>query len=131
MAVMSFLIGNTSHPTVEHIYAALSPEMPSLSKTTVYNTLKILESRGAILALDVDPLCERFDADISLHGHAYCTMCETVSDVWLKDDGFAAANAPEGMVVHSAQLIYRGVCPGCIADAARDAKVVGLYRAES
>ncbi len=115
MAVMGFLLDNRIHPTVEQIYSALSPEMPTLSKTTVYNTLKILESRGAILAIDIDPACERFDADTSVHGHAYCRVCGAVSDVWLRDGRFAVKNAPEGMIVHSVQLSYKGVCADCAA----------------
>lgn len=113
MAVMGFLLENRTHPTVEQIYSALAPDMPTLSKTTVYNTLKILESRGAILAIDIDPMCERFDADTSVHGHSYCRVCGAVDDIWIKDDKFSMKNAPEGMVVHSVQLLYKGVCPVC------------------
>ncbi len=112
---MGFLLENRTHPTVEQIYSALSPEMPTLSKTTVYNTLKILESRGAIQAIDIDPLCERFDADISIHGHAYCRVCGAVSDVWFHDDRFATRNAPEGMIVQNVQLLYKGVCADCVS----------------
>ncbi len=113
VAVMGFLIENRTHPTVEQIYSALAPMIPTLSKTTVYNTLKILESRGAIQAIDIDPVCERFDADTSVHGHAYCRVCGSVSDVWIKDNKFVAKNAPDGMSVDSVQLLYKGICVDC------------------
>ena len=113
---MGFLLENRTHPTVEQIYSALAPDMPTLSKTTVYNTLKILESRGAILAIDIDPACERFDADTSIHGHYYCRVCGSVGDVWIRDSKFVAKNAPEGMTVHDVQLLYKGVCTGCNAN---------------
>lgn len=115
VAVMDFLLNNRIHPNVEQIYAALSPEMPTLSKTTVYNTLKILESRGAIVCIDIDHSCERYDADTSIHGHSLCRVCGTVSDVWVKDARFAAKNAPDGMKIDSIQLLYKGVCAECAA----------------
>lgn len=115
VAVMDFLFDNCIHPTVEQIYESLLPGMPTLSKTTVYNTLKILESRGAIRVLDIDPVCERFDADTSLHAHSYCRVCGKVSDVMLSDKGFADRNAPKGMTVESAHLSYKGVCADCTA----------------
>ncbi len=120
MAVMGFLLDNHIHPSVEQIYSMLSPGMPTLSKTTVYNTLKILESRGAIVTIDIDPACERYDADTSVHGHFFCRGCGAVSDVWLKDHKFASKNAPEGVVVDSVQLLYKGVCADC-ADGSKTA----------
>ena len=42
IAIMNYLIEHRTHPTVDEIYTALSPSIPTLSKTTVYNTLKLL-----------------------------------------------------------------------------------------
>ncbi|MBE9492712.1 MAG: transcriptional repressor, partial [Bacteroidetes bacterium] len=36
--VFEYLIKNKSHPTVDTVYKALADEIPTLSKTTVYNT---------------------------------------------------------------------------------------------
>ena len=35
MAVMEYLMTHRTHPTVDEIYTALHPSMPTLSKTTV------------------------------------------------------------------------------------------------
>ena len=40
IAIMQYLMDHHTHPTVDEIYTALAPGMPTLSKTTVYNTLK-------------------------------------------------------------------------------------------
>ncbi|NLA27696.1 MAG: transcriptional repressor, partial [Firmicutes bacterium] len=40
--VLSYLIKTDSHPTVDMIYTSLLPEMPTLSKTTVYKTMDLL-----------------------------------------------------------------------------------------
>lgn len=110
---MDYLLNNRTHPTADQIYGALSPTMPSLSKTTVYNTLKILENRGAVVCIDIDPTCDRYDADTSVHAHSFCRACGAVADVWVKDAKFAKRNAPEGMQVDSVQLLYKGVCAEC------------------
>ena len=39
LLILKYLIENQCHPTVEQIFNALRPEILSLSKATVYNTL--------------------------------------------------------------------------------------------
>ena len=49
IAVMNYLLEHRTHPTVDEIYVALSKDMPTLSKTTVYNTLELLVKQKAVL----------------------------------------------------------------------------------
>ena len=44
IAVYGYLCEHPVHPDVETVYDALNPIYPTLSKTTVYNTLKGLRS---------------------------------------------------------------------------------------
>ena len=37
MKIFQYLLDNHNHPTVDTIYRALCTEIPTLSKTTVYN----------------------------------------------------------------------------------------------
>ena len=37
MKIFQYLLDHHTHPTVDDIFQNLSPEMPTLSKTTVYN----------------------------------------------------------------------------------------------
>lgn len=55
LAIMEYLMTHRTHPTADEIFNALSPSMPTLSKTTVYNTLKLFAEQGAVLSLDIDP----------------------------------------------------------------------------
>ena len=41
IAIMDYLLTHKTHPSIEEIYLALCDEIPTLSKTTVYNTLKL------------------------------------------------------------------------------------------
>ncbi|KAA6323417.1 Peroxide-responsive repressor PerR, partial [termite gut metagenome] len=62
IAIMEYLLEHTTHPTVDEIYTKLFPVMPTLSKTTIYNTLKLLSEQGAIQMITIDEKNVRFDA---------------------------------------------------------------------
>ena len=111
IAVMNYLLHHRTHPTAEEIYQALAPEMPTLSRTTVYNTLELLVARGAVIHLTIDPRFSRYDGDISLHGHFLCDHCGTLYDVPLKT--LPEALYPKEHRVNSAQRYYRGTCAHC------------------
>ena len=70
--IYEFLMNNREHPTVESIYNALNGQIPTLSKTTVYNTLKIFIDKGIAMAITIDDNEVRFDAQMDLHGHFKC-----------------------------------------------------------
>lgn len=113
VAVMEYLMTHATHPTADEIYVALSPSMPTLSKTTVYNTLKLLAAHGAILLLDIDERNARFDGDTSPHAHFWCRGCGMVRDLPMPV-------APEELVLNDSrfevddmQVYYKGYCPKC------------------
>jgi Fe2+ or Zn2+ uptake regulation protein len=69
------------HPTVEMIFNALLPEMPSLSRTTVYNTVELFKEVGLVQVLDFGRGVLRYDADLSPHSHFECERCGAVYDL--------------------------------------------------
>ena len=54
IAIMDYLLKHHIHPTVDEVYTALSDEIPTLSKTTVYNTLRLFSEHGAAKMLTID-----------------------------------------------------------------------------
>ena len=114
-AVMNYLLSHMTHPTVDDIYTALSPTMPTLSKTTVYNTLNLFLEKGAVRMLTIDERNARYDADISHHAHMRCRMCDRVYD--LRDVQPALFSLPrvEGFDIEAAEISYVGICPECKA----------------
>ena len=111
MAVMGYLMEHKTHPTVEEIYAALSPTIPTLSKTTVYNTLKLLHSHGSILMLTIDENCTRYDADTSQHAHFICVTCGKVYDLEFPEIGHVALE--DGFITSELHLYVKGICAKC------------------
>ncbi len=81
IAIMQYLMEYPVHPSADDIYTALSPSMPTLSKTTVYNTLKLFSEQGAAQMLTIDEKNTNFDADTSLHSHFLCKCCGHIYDL--------------------------------------------------
>lgn len=117
LAVMDYLLAHPTHPTVDVIYRGLSGSMPTLSKATVYNTLRLFVSCGLARQLTIDEHEACYDADMSPHAHFLCTACGRVSDVPLPVSGVSSllAAPSAGYRVSDVNLYYRGLCPACSA----------------
>ena len=84
--VFDYIIRNKNHPTVDNIYKELVGEIPTLSKTTVYNTLKLFQEKGIVLVINIEDNETRFDADLSNHGHFKCKKCGKIYDFDLNEN---------------------------------------------
>ena len=113
VAVMEYLLTHKTHPTADEIFSALNPRIPTLSRTTVYNTLNRLAEQGAIMTLDIDQKKTRYDGDISLHGHFLCKRCGKIEDIMVGNPAEVMAMGPRGVQVTNVQLLYKGICPEC------------------
>ena len=47
IAIMDYLIKHPTHPTIDEVYQSLCENVPTLSRTTVYNTLRMLSEKHA------------------------------------------------------------------------------------
>ncbi len=79
IAIMNYLMEHRTHPSADEIYTALSPSMPTLSKTTVYNTLRLFSEQGAAQMLTIDERNTNFDGDTSVVVLSYLTHAFPVS----------------------------------------------------
>lgn len=118
VAVYSFLMENKIHPDVETVYAALSPLYPTLSRTTVYNTLKLFEANNLVQALRIEEDKLRFDAEMKDHIHFKCMKCGAITDIF--DDGQipgmmtnCSTMLPSGFQMQKIQTTLWGLCKNC------------------
>ena len=112
IAVMKYLLDHHTHPTAETIYAALSPNYPTLSRTTVYQTLDKLYATGLAQKIVIEDGEMRFDADTSDHGHFKCVTCGEVFDFFYpKNYPFPKMEGP--FEIQEQHLYYKGSCPKC------------------
>lgn len=113
LAILDFLAGNTSHPSAEDVYRAVSKKYRSLSVATVYNTLNALAKAGALRELSLDPERRRYDPDTSGHHHLICVACGKIADV---PGGVAVSLPPEmaqGFLVLGGHVEFHGYCAVC------------------
>lgn len=114
MAVMEYLLEHRVHPTADDIYNTLHPVIPTLSKTTVYNTLRLFVEKGAVQQLTIEDKNARFDAETAPHAHFLCTRCGKVYDVKLTNVNLLSdADMPPGFQTDDIQLYLRGLCSHC------------------
>ena len=81
LEILRYLDTHREHPTVEKIFSELKKSNPSLSKTTVYNTLQHLGEHGLVTALTISGSESRFDSVNNPHHHFLCKDCGKVFDV--------------------------------------------------
>lgn len=110
IAIMDYLINHKTHPTADEIFVDLNKLYPTLSKTTIYNTLKLFTENGAVLTLNIDEKNVRFDGDTSNHAHMQCTLCGKVYDLKIISD--AEIEVANHEIVET-QIIMKGYCEKC------------------
>jgi len=117
LAVLSYLEGNTDHPSADEIHKAVSVQHPTMSLATVYNTLDTLREKGYVMELSIDPGKKRFDPNTGLHHHLICQSCKRVRDVQMEFN----INLPEAMKgkfrITGNHIEFYGICPVCRAKA--------------
>jgi len=110
--IYEYLIEHKNHPTADMIYQELHSDIPTLSKTTVYNTLKLFYSVNVVQKIMIEEHETRFDADTSIHGHFKCLSCGKVFDFPVQKDALVYG-VSEGFIIQNEQIYCTGYCPGC------------------
>ena len=110
VAIMDYLMRHHTHPTADGIYSELSEKIPTLSRMTVYNTLKLLVEQGAVQQLSIDDKQAHYDADTTPHAHFRCNVCGMIYDVPIPP---MSPTVAADFVVTETHLYYRGICKKC------------------
>lgn len=110
--IFEFLLKNNVHPNIEMIYNSLSKEIPTLSKTTVYNTLKNFEKVGLIISVNIDEKEIRYDAIIDTHGHFKCESCGEIFDFNYNYNDLKFSGLDD-FVLNKTDVMVKGICKKC------------------
>jgi len=113
IAILEYLRTHFTHPTVDEIYEALSPSMPTLSKTTIYNTLRNFSQAGLALSLRLDEKTVHYDGDTTPHAHFICKDCGKIIDVAIKNTRLIQIPTLNGAEVQTVEISYYGQCNSC------------------
>jgi len=113
LKVLEYLDRHRIHPTVEQIYHALNDEIPSLSKTTIYNTLNTLIEAGLVRSITIEDNEVRYDIRTDAHGHFKCKTCGNIYDFEVNIDLLEIKDL-DGFSIYTRDVYFSGVCPKCI-----------------
>jgi Fur family transcriptional regulator, peroxide stress response regulator len=112
LKILEYLAVNRNHPSVETIYKSLCGEIPTLSKTTVYNTLSLFTEKGIVSSLTIVNNELRYDLMFEPHAHFQCSSCGKLFDIPMKSDLFLTDTIEEHQV-HEIQVTFKGTCKEC------------------
>lgn len=103
------------HRSADEVHRSLTGRGAGISRTSVYSTLEALTGTGLVMAADAGPGRALYEAGTRWHHHAVCRVCGEVSDVEcvIGAKPCLAASGDWGEV-DEAQVIFRGVCTGCL-----------------
>lgn len=112
---LEYLNTHHNHPTVDMIYNKLIKEVPTLSKTTIYNTLTLFLEHGIIMALSIEGTEIKYDLNSHPHLHFKCLKCGRIFDIILNEEiSFLDRKSLNGHQVKECQVNYKGICKECI-----------------
>ena len=101
------------HHTADEIYQRLLPEIPTLSKATIYNTLHAFTRVGLVRTVQIEGDEMRFDHILEDHGHFRCNQCGDIHNfgVNIADIVFTGL---EEFKVEGKDIYFKGLCPACL-----------------
>lgn len=110
--VLEYLFQKGGHPTVDEIYRALSPAIPSLSKATIYNTLHTFVEAGLVQGVEIDEAEMHYDITLSDHGHFLCETCGTIYNFTVNMDQVEIDGLNQFEIIQK-NVFFKGRCPNC------------------
>ena len=109
--ILKYLYEKKKHPTIDMIFKDLRKKIPTLSKTTIYNTLKMFHKNGLAFIFSDDEAILRYDAAIEQHAHFKCIRCGKIFDLPYPEN-ILEKGQQIGKVFYT-NLIYEGICSEC------------------
>jgi Fur family transcriptional regulator, peroxide stress response regulator len=117
LKIFEYLLAAMNHPTVEEIYRHLIKEIPTISKTTIYNTLQNFVESSLVVQL-LSGSQARYDALVKPHHHFVCSDCGKVTDIDIVCPNLCRKEI-EGHLIKEIHGYFLGTCSKCRAKGER------------
>jgi Fe2+ or Zn2+ uptake regulation protein len=109
--IFKCLMDNKDHPTAKDIYERILKKIPTLSKTTVYNSVKLFTDKGILKPIRVIEGEVRYDINASSHPHFRCRKCGKLFD--LDEKLIIIEEEIDGHLIEEKSICYFGICKNC------------------
>ncbi|MFW6131688.1 MAG: Fur family transcriptional regulator [Candidatus Aminicenantaceae bacterium] len=113
LKMLDYLESNKEHPTAEKIFKILKKEIPTISRTSVYNTLNLFIKKGLLNGLFVNGHETRFDINVYPHYHFFCKKCGKIIDLDLKCEQIKKGYLG-GHKITEWHGYFKGICKDCL-----------------
>ena len=111
--IYNYLNKGMVHPTVDEIFMDLSDIFPTLSKTTVYNTLKLFVDKKLVRAVNLHDNKMRYEMVRTQHAHLRCDSCSEIYDIPI-DISIHLPEELKGTTIDQQHLLLTGTCSNCL-----------------
>ena len=115
LAILDYLKENREHPSAEMIFKSIRERFPTISFSTVYNTLSALAKNGVLQELTIDPEKKRFDPNSKPHHHLICKRCKKIVDIAVDYELKVPYAFKKGFEIVGNHIEFYGICPECKA----------------
>ena len=113
LEILRYLDKNMTHPTANEIYTALKKKNPSLSKTTVYNSLETLSKNEIVIELTISKTESRYDLKRRMHHHFLCKNCNKIIDIDVQCP-FLGEMLDCNYKIEEVHGYFKGLCEDCM-----------------
>ncbi len=115
LKILEYMSKNqNNHPTVEKVYEDLLAEIPTLSLTTVYNTLNNFLEKRLVYRVTITGTEVRYDFNTDYHHHFLCKECGKIIDIDLKCAYGEGMNGSIcGHRIEEIHGYFKGICKDC------------------
>ena len=115
LEILMYLDKNRNHPTADQIFVNLKNKNPSLSKTTVYNSLEILNKNNIIQTINITGSESRYDIKSDIHHHFMCKKCGRIIDIDIECPNIRKT-LEHGHKIEEVHGYFKGRCRECIEE---------------
>ncbi len=112
LEIIKYLDEKRVHPDADMIFTELKSKNPSLSRTTVYNTLELLMEHNVVTGLCISGKEMRYCYEETIHHHFLCKECGEI--IGFDFDVPDLENLmSRGFQVDEVHLYSKGLCKEC------------------
>jgi len=118
-------VSHRPHGTADDVATAVRAEIGAISRQAVYDALAVLAEKGLIRRIQPAGSPARYEDRVGdNHHHLICRSCGRTVDVDCAV-GAAPCLTPKndwGYEIDEAEVIYWGICPGCLDETTETSK---------
>jgi len=117
IAIAQIVLSSKDHPTAEQVYELVRGRHPSISLSTVYNTLHVMRDVSMLQEFAIDNI-HRYDPNTRMHVNLVCQNCGEIVDVEDEtiDKEIDRISKRRGFTIIGHRFDIYGVCRRCETD---------------